>query len=259
MQMTRANLVCIVSRLPKMVNCGDGTHAAAGWTLCMRSTSPRTQCGTRDGVAARARNGPVQTRRARLRGATESSGIPLSTIITAVAMVAAVYVGGKLILRLRDLLFLLAVSGFIALILNPLVVVVQRRIVSRRSAAVAIVAVSALVICAGLVVTCAYPLVTVTIHLAHRLPGYAANAERGKGWIGHLTRKYHVQVWAQHNAPTLISDAQAFGKSALAAGKGALSLVARIATIFMLTVFFLLEGPKLRVGILSLFHLALAS
>lgn len=166
-------------------------------------------------------------------------------------MVPAVYVGGKLILRLRDLLFLLAVSGFIALILNPLVVAVQRRIVSRRSAAVAIVTVSALVICAGLVVTCAYPLVTLIIHLANRLPGYAANAERGKGWIGHLTRRYHVQAWAQHNAPALISDAQAFGKSALAAGKGALSLVARIATIFMLTVFFLLEGPQLRVGILA--------
>jgi predicted PurR-regulated permease PerM len=210
-------------------------------------------------VTAGARDGPVSARWTRLREAAESFDIPLSTIITAVGVVAAVYLSGKLIYRLRDLLTLLAVSGFIALILNPLVVAVQRRIVPRRSAAVAIVTVSALLVSAGLVVACGYPLVTAIIHLANRLPGYVANAEHGKGRIGHLLRRYHAQAWVQHNAPALVSTAQAFGKSALAAGKGALSLVARIATIFMLTVFFLLEGPKLRVGILSLFHLALAS
>jgi predicted PurR-regulated permease PerM len=193
----------------------------------------------------------MDARWAWLRGRAESHGIPLSAIGVTVAMVAAVYLSGKLIYRLRDLLTLLAVSGFIALILNPLVVALQRRIVPRRGAAVAIVTVSALVISAGLVVACGYPLVTAIIHLANRLPGYVANAERGKGWIGHLLRRYHAQVWVRQNAPALVSTAQAFGKSALAAGKGALSLAVRLATVFMLTLFFLLDGPRLRAGILA--------
>ena len=198
-----------------------------------------------------ARGGPLDARWTWLRGRAESHGIPLSAIGAGVAMVAAVYLSGKLIYRLRDLLTLLAVSGFIALILNPLVVALQRRIVPRRGAAVAIVTVSALMVSAGLVVACGYPLVTAMIHLANRLPGYVGNAEHGKGWIGHLLRRYHAQVWVRHNAPALVSTAQAFGKSALAAGKGALSLGVRLATVFMLTLFFLLEGPRLRAGILA--------
>jgi predicted PurR-regulated permease PerM len=202
-------------------------------------------------VTAGAQGGPVGARWTRLREAAESFDIPLSTIITAVAVVAAVYLSGKLIYRLRDLLTLLAVSGFIALILNPLVVALQRRIMPRRSAAVAIVTLTALLVFAGLVVACGYPLVTAISHLANRLPGYVGNAERGKGWIGHLLRRYHAQAWVKHNAPALVSTAQTFGKSALAAGKGALSLAVRLATVFVLTMFFLLEGPKLRAGILA--------
>lgn len=217
----------------------------------MRLESPCTWCGTGDGVTAGARVGPVSARWTRLQEAAESFGIPLSTIITAVAVVVAVYLSGKLIYHLRDLLTLLTASGFIALILNPLVAALQRRIVPRRGAAVAIVTVSALTVFAVLVLACGYPLVTVIIHLANELPGYVGKAERGQGWIGHLLRRYHAQAWVRRNAPTLASTAQTFGKSALAAGKGALSLAVRLATVFVLTVFFLLEGPKLRAGILD--------
>jgi predicted PurR-regulated permease PerM len=234
-----------------MVDCGDGTACAPGWTVRMRSYSTCTRCGTGDGVTPGAPSGAVHARWARLQRTTESFGIPLSTIIASVAIVAVVYLSGKLIYRLRDLLTLLAVSGFIALILNPLVVALQRQIVPRRSAAVAIVTISALMVFAGLVVACTYPLVTAVLHLANRLPVYVANAERGKGWMGHLLLKYHAEAWVRRNEPALVSDAQAFGKSALAAGKGALSLMVKLATAFMLTVFFLLEGPKLRAVILA--------
>lgn len=231
---------------------GMAQHAALGWTLGMRSESSCTRCGTGDGVTAAAPSSPVHARWARLRGTAETYGIPPSTIITAVALLVAFYLGSKLIYRLRDLLILLVLSGFIALTLDPLVVTLQRRIVPRRSAAVVIVTVSALTIGAALVVACGYPLVTAIIHIANRLPGYVANEQRGKGWIGHLLRRYHAQAWTQHNAPALEGDVQEFGKSALAAGKGALSLTVRLATVFMLTAFFLLEGPKLRAGVLAL-------
>jgi predicted PurR-regulated permease PerM len=191
------------------------------------------------------------TRWTLLRGAAESRGIPLWTIVTIVGLAAMIYVGGKVLYRLRDILILLAVSGFIALILNPLVVMLQRRIAPRRSVAVAIVTVSAVLIFVGVAVGCGYPLAAGISQLANHLPGYVASAERGKGWAGHLLRRYHVQAWAQRNAPTLVNVAQGLGKSALAVGKNAVSLAASLTTVFVLTVLLLLEGPKLRAGILA--------
>jgi predicted PurR-regulated permease PerM len=218
----------------------------------MQSESTCPGCGTGRGAGAGAPD--VQsggTRWTLLRGAAESRGIPLQTIITVIGLAAMIYVGAKVLYRLRDILMLLAVSGFIALILNPLVVMLQRRIAPRRSVAVAIVTVSALLIFAGVVVGCGYPLAAGATHLAKQLPGYVADAEHGTGWAGHLLRRYHVQAWAQKNAPMLMNVAQGFGKSALAVGRSAVSLAATLTTVFMLTVLLLLEGPKLRSGILA--------
>ena len=40
-------------------------------------------------------------------------------------------------------------------------------------------------------------------NLARDLPTYVSQAEHGRGWIGHLVRRYHVQTWVHNNAPKL--------------------------------------------------------
>ncbi|HEX6520420.1 MAG TPA: AI-2E family transporter [Streptosporangiaceae bacterium] len=177
----------------------------------------------------------------------------------AVAALAAIYLAGELLYRLRDIVVLLAASGFIALILNPLVAGLQSRIAPRRGVAVAIVAVSALMIFVGLVVGCGYPLAMGISHLAYRLPAYVASAEHGKGWAGHALRRYHILAWAQRNAPAIANVVQGSVKSALAAGKGAVSLAAALATVFALAFLLLLEGPKLRAWVLAAMPSELAS
>jgi predicted PurR-regulated permease PerM len=52
--------------------------------------------------------------------------------------VVAIYLAGKLAYRMRDVLLMILVAGFVAVILNPIVVYVQRR-VRRRGWAVAVV------------------------------------------------------------------------------------------------------------------------
>lgn len=64
----------------------------------------------------------MRTRRARVRIAAAARGVPLATIIAAVAVVAFAYLAGELIYRLRDVVLLMVAAGFIALILNPAVV-----------------------------------------------------------------------------------------------------------------------------------------
>ena len=76
--------------------------------------------------------------------------------------------------------------------------------------------------------------------------------EHGTGWIGHLARRYHVLSWVQHNTPKLVSFGQGLAKPALSLGKGALSLLLSLLTIFILVLLLLVEGPKLRTGALSL-------
>src|SRR5215468_239901 len=124
---------------------------------------------------------PPQSRRARLWRTAESQGIPLRAILVTVGV-----------------LLLMAVSGFVALLLNPLVVYLQRWKVPRRGFAVAIVTFWAVLVFVGLAIAFGYPLVNAITHLADRLPSYVDQAQNGRGWIGHLIRRYHVQTWVQH-------------------------------------------------------------
>jgi len=194
---------------------------------------------------------PPQTRRERLWRSSESRGIPLRAILATVAVVVVAYMAGKLLYRLRDVILLMAVAGFLALLLNPLVVYLQRWKVRRRGFAVAIVTFWAVLVFAGLAVAFGYPLVRAATHLADQLPSYVDQAQHGRGWIGRLLRHYHVQSWVQHNASKIASFAQSLGKPALALGKGAVSLIVALTTIFFLVVLLLVEGPRMRGWILG--------
>src|SRR6516162_7917469 len=194
---------------------------------------------------------PSQTRRARLWRSTESQGIPLRAILVTVAVVVVTFMAGKLLYRLRDVVLLMAMSGFVALLLNPLVVALQRWRVPRRGFAVAIVTFWAVLVFAGLAIAFGYPLINSATHLADRLPSYVDQAQHPHGWIGQLIRKYHVQTWVQHNSAKIASFAQSLGKPALAVGKGAVSLLVALGTIFFLVVLLLVEGPRMRGWILG--------
>jgi predicted PurR-regulated permease PerM len=199
------------------------------------------------------RDVPTQPRGrfARLLKAAERRHVPLLTILTTVAVVAATYWAGLLIYRIRTILLLILVAGFVALLLNPLVNLLQRRLFPRRGAAVTIVTILATLVFIGLAVAFGTPLVTGITNLADHLPTYVANAQHGKGWIGHLVTKYHIQNWVQRNTPKLITYAQSLSKPALTIGAGALSLLIELLTIFVLVLLLLLEGPKMRRWILS--------
>jgi len=194
---------------------------------------------------------PPETRRERLWRSADSRGVPLRAILATVGVVVVAFMAGKLLYRLRDVLLLVAVSGFVALLLNPLVVYLQRWKVPRRGYAVAIVIFWAVLVFVGLALAFGYPLVNAVTNLANRLPVYVDQAQNGKGWIGEVTRHYHVNTWVQHNASKIANFAQSLGKPALALGKGAVSLLVSLTTIFFLVVLLLLEGPKMRAWILG--------
>jgi predicted PurR-regulated permease PerM len=231
-----------------MIAAGPGGPAQAD-----TATAGPAQAGT--ATTAPAQSGTATTghvRHGRLRDAAARRGVPLATILVTVAVVVLVYLAGKLAYRIRDVLLMIAVAGFISLILNPLVVALQRWGIRRRGGAVAIVALWTVLVFAGLLAAFGYPLAHGVTHLSQGLPSYVQAAEHGRGWIGHLVTRFHLQAWVTRNAPKLQTLGTTLAKPALTAGKGAASLLATLATIFALIVLFQLEGPKMRQGLLQL-------
>ena len=196
-------------------------------------------------------DGTELTRSARLRRAAAARGVPLPTILVTVAVLALTYLAAKLAYRLRDVLLLIVVAGFIALILNPFVVFVQRR-VRRRGPAVAVVTIWAILVFAGLAIAFGYPLANGLTHLSHRLPEYVRDAAQGHGWIGHLARRFHLTEWVTRNAPNLEALGAKLARPALTVGKGAVSVLAALATVAALVLLLLLEGPLMRRNLLGL-------
>jgi predicted PurR-regulated permease PerM len=192
-------------------------------------------------------NDGVPTRRSMLFKRAETNNIPLKTILTTVVIIIGVYFADKILYRLRDILLLMLVGGFISLLLNPLVNILQRwNQTSRRGTAVFIVMLFAVLVFMGLAFAFGYPLVNSITHLAHNLPSYVHKAEHNKGWIGHLLHKYHIQHYLDANSAKLISFAKGLSKPALALGKGAATLVLALVTMFAFIVLLLLEAPKMR-------------
>src|SRR3974377_127471 len=114
---------------------------------------------------------PPRGRLARLFQSADRRHVPLRTILVPVAVVVATYLAGKLLYRLRDIVLLMLVAGFVAMLLNPAVAKVQRR-VPRRGLAVTIVTLWAALVFIGLVLAFGVPLVNGVTHPAHRTPGH---------------------------------------------------------------------------------------
>ena len=193
---------------------------------------------------------PRPSRYERIRVVAAARGIPLSAILTSVGVVVAVYLAGKLAYRMLDILLMIAVALFLSVILNPLVGYAQRR-VKRRGWAVTVVILWAVLVFIGLAVLFGYPLLNGVTHLARGLPSYSRDAADGHGWVGQFIRRLHLQQWVTQNAPKLQTVGASLARPALSIGKGAASLLGTLLTIFAITTLVLLEGPKMRAGLLA--------
>lgn len=198
-----------------------------------------------------AHEGSTRNRRDRLRRSVSWGPVPLGTILVTVAIVVAVYLLGKVLYRLGDILLIMVVGGFVALVLNPSVAWLQRRGVRWRGLAVAIVTVVSLLVFAGLAVAFGVPLVRGLTHFAHSLPTYVKQAERGHGWIGHLVRRYHIESWVKKNSSKIVSFAQSLTKPVLSVGRGAVSAIGSLVIIYFFVLLLLLEAPRMKDAILG--------
>ena len=145
--------------------------------------------------------------------------------------------------RLRATILLLAVSIFIAVLLNPFVRMLCRRGM-RRVNAVFIVYAVLVVLALAFGYLLFHPLVSSATRFAHDLPGIVREAQHGRGTVGHLVARLHLENWVRRNVPNLEAAIAKFSKPAFAIGKTVVSGIVGLVTIAFISFFVLLEGPR---------------
>ena len=169
-------------------------------------------------------------------------------------MVIATWLLYRLIGRLREVILWILIAAFIALVLNPAVNFLQRH-GFRRGSAIGMVFAGAVLVFFGLLGLFGYPLVNSLTHVAESLPTMVDQLQKGHGWLAHTLQRFHLLTWVQKNAPKLETAAKNLSKPALSVGanlgKAVFSTILSFTTIAFLSLFMLLEAPKLRRGLLG--------
>ncbi len=166
------------------------------------------------------------------------------TILTVLGLALAVWLLLHVISVVRHVLVWFFVALFLALAINPLVELLQRRGIKSRglaSAAAFLLVLLGIVLIGALFVP---TLVTNVNHFVDAVPGYLNDLTKGKGRIGFLETKYHVVEKVKEQihkggAKRLLGVSGA----ALSVTIGVLNLVIGVLTVAFLTFFMLLEGP----------------
>jgi predicted PurR-regulated permease PerM len=200
------------------------------------------------------------TWRSRLTGTAESRGVPLATIVTAVVVVILLLdLNAALILGLwvlRTIVLYVVIAFFITLLFTPATRFMKRRLHLSHGGAVLLVFFLGLIAFVGLVYLFAEPLVTSATHFGRQLPSLIDEAKRGKGPIGKLVFRLHLQKYLSENSSKFASQISKVLKpaTALSVGAAAASTIVALATIAVLTFFTMLEAPRMWRGFLGLFQ-----
>ena len=168
----------------------------------------------------------------------------LRTVLSLLATIVAVAVFLEVIWIARHVLTWILISLFLAVALNPAVGWFQRHGVKRRGLAAAITFLLALAFLAAIGFAFVPTLVSQVNDFVQKLPQYVHDITHGRGRLGFLETKYHIQERieaAVKNGGT--AKVLGFSGVALSVAKGVVSIVVATLTITFMTFFMLLEGP----------------
>ncbi len=172
------------------------------------------------------------------------------TTFIATGAVVSVGLGLALLWRLRVVVLLIVVSLFLGALLHPAVSFVERRGIRRGLATALVFFVSAAVaLTVGYALV--HPVYASARSFAKELPSLVRQAQHGKGQIGHLVERLHLESYVKKNVPRLETLITGLGRPALAVGKTVVSGVVALVTVGVLTFFILLEAPLIIRGVLN--------
>jgi predicted PurR-regulated permease PerM len=170
---------------------------------------------------------------------------PVRTILIAAVTIIAVAAGLELLWIARHVIVWILVSLFLAVAMNPLVDLFQRKGIHRRGPAVGLTYVVVLGALAAIGALFVPTVVHQVSEFAGKVPDYVHDISHGKGRLGFLETKYHI---AERIRSTLhqggVKKVLGLSGTAISVTKGVITIVVGIVTIAFLTFFMLLEGPS---------------
>jgi predicted PurR-regulated permease PerM len=168
----------------------------------------------------------------------------LRTILGLLATIIAVAAVLEVIWIARHVLTWILIALFLALALNPAVEWFQRHGLKGRGLATTVTFLLALAALVAIGATFVPTLVDQVNEFVGKLPNYVHDVTHGRGRLGFLETKYHIQERVA-KAVKQGGATKVFGLTgvALSVAKGVITLVVATITIAFMTFFMLLEGP----------------
>ncbi len=173
------------------------------------------------------------------------SNVPWRTIIGAVAVVVATYAGITMMLAAGRIFMWIAIAGFMAIVLAPLVGRLERRMGGRRSLATGTVVFATLAVVAGVIALFIMPVRTQLVDIITDLPGAVHDAADGRGPIGNIVHKLNIESYVQDNEAQLARAADRLSDSSFQAAQTVVSVTFAFITITLLTFLFLSQSAAI--------------
>ena len=182
----------------------------------------------------------------------QSRPVPVRTILAVIGLVLATAVGLWLFVRLARIESILVVAAFFAVVLNPVVALVQRFLHVRRGLAVAIV----FLLVFGLLGAMLYAFISPLVHQGQKFaddyPRLVREAKAGKGPVGGLVKRYKLDDKLDENRKKINEQFGKIGGGAFNVAKSVAAAVAVTITVIVLSLLMILYGPDMLTGALGM-------
>ena len=176
---------------------------------------------------------------------TTWSDVPWRTILATVGVVVVTYALIVVLLAAARILMWIAVAGFMAVVLAPLVARVDRRIGGRRTIATGVVVFSTLIATLGVIALFVMPVRTQLVNIITDLPGTVHDAANGKGPLGHIVQRLHIENYVKDNESRLARAAARLSDSSFEAAQKVASAAFAFVTITLITFLFLSQSAAI--------------
>lgn len=171
--------------------------------------------------------------------------VPWKTIIGTVGVVTATYILIITLLAAVRIVTWVAIAGFLAIVLAPLVHRVQQRVGDRRTLATAVVVGSTLFFLVGLLALFVLPVRTQLINVITDLPGTVHQAALGRGPVGKIVQSLNLESYVRHNEAALTRAADRVNNSSIETAQQIFGIVFGFITVTLLTFLFLSQSDKM--------------
>ncbi len=173
------------------------------------------------------------------------SDVPWRTIVASVGVVVATYVVLLILLAAVRILTWVAIAGFMAVVLAPLVSRLEHRLGERRTVATGTVVIGTLLVLVGVIALFILPVRTQLVNIITDLPGTVHQAADGKGPVGNIVHKLHIESYVKNNEAKLASAANRLSDSSFEELQTVASAAFAFITITLLTFLFLSQSAAI--------------